>query len=242
MKISKKDVENIKRMNLPELEAYMKSLDEYAAKGNDASAWLEVSKEHLETLLRKQQELKDFRYNLSNLNEYVSIPRSASSEFFKDIARKAPFFSKAKWMDKFQNAPIVYGAVVQAHQALWSQGDATNVGIVFVFSSDERYMHDIEWLSQTAHNIMSIKNSQDVPKDVKELVKSLRNEQSYFCLPLADSLSNGVQAWCATYTIENQSLLLNNVLPGDRIVPFILKEKPKNNQFIDIKLIPSKYL
>ncbi|MDR1499991.1 MAG: hypothetical protein LBI58_03325 [Tannerellaceae bacterium] len=80
-----------------------------------------------------------------------------------------------------------------------------------------------------------------VPEDCRKLIASLRDYTSYFCLPLAGSLGQGATAWCATYTLEKQSSLPLGCIPQDRIIPFLLSEPPRKDQFAAIQLIPPSY-
>ena len=70
--------------------------------------------------------------DLNKLTPYRSTPRSAESCFFRDVAGKAPFFGREKWREKYANAPMVYGAVVQANSDLWLPGTGEYLPEVFV--------------------------------------------------------------------------------------------------------------
>ena len=179
--------------------------------------------------------------DLSQLDPYCVVPRDTESDFFKDVAGKAPFFGKEKWREKFANAPIVYNAVVQANNELWLPGGGEMLPAVFVFALDDAHIHDIQWLKEVAEKINQMKQSNDVPADCRKFIDTLRDDQSQFCFPLGESLSGGADAWCVTYSFDKQSVLPGNRLPEDGIVPFLLKAKPKKGFSIQFAVIPGKY-
>lgn len=82
---------------------------------------------------------------MNKLAPYRSPPRSAESDFFRDVAGKAPLFGKDRWRKKLANAPLIYGAPVQADSALWLPGREVCLPAVFVFALDGAHMYDTEW-------------------------------------------------------------------------------------------------
>lgn len=179
--------------------------------------------------------------DVTKLAPYQSTPRNTDSDFFKDVAGKAPLFGKGKWMEKVAAAPLVYGAVVQANSDLWLPGDNTYYPAVFVFALDSAHMHDVQWLTETAEKVSQMKDSGEVPADCKEFMTILRDDHSEFCFPLGASLAGGANAWCVTYKFEKQAALPGKRLPEDGIVPFLLDEQPKKQIPVQLRLIPAKY-
>ena len=179
--------------------------------------------------------------DLDKLISFRSTPRNTDSEFFRAVAGKAPLFGKDKWREKFANAPIIYGAVVQANNALWLPGTEEYLPAVFVFALDSAHIYDVEWLTATAEAINEMKGSDAVSADCQEFIDILRDDQSEFSFPLGASLAGGAVAWCVTYKFDKQTLLPGNRLPEDGIVPFLLEAQPKKQIPIQFAVIPGKY-
>ncbi len=179
--------------------------------------------------------------DLNKLVSYRSTPRSTESGFFRDVAGKAPLFGKDKWREKFANAPLIYGAVVQANSALWLPGQEEYLPAVFVFALDSAHIYNVEWLTATAKAISEMKDSADVPADSREFIGILRDDQSEFCFPLGASLAAGADAWCVTYKFDKQNILPGSRLPEDGIVPFLLETRPKKQLPIQLAPIPGTY-
>lgn len=178
---------------------------------------------------------------MNKLTPYRSTPRSAESSFFRDVAGKAPLFGREKWREKYANAPMVYGAVVQANSDLWLPGTGEYLPAVFVFALDSPHIYDVEWLRDTAEKISEMKASSAVPADCQEFIHILRDDQSEFCFPLGASLADGADAWCVTFKFDKQAILPGNRLPEDGIVPFLLEARPKKQMPIQLTPIPGKY-
>lgn len=179
--------------------------------------------------------------DLNKLAPYRSNPRNTDSNFFRDVAGKAPLFGKEKWRERFAGAPLIYGAVVQANSALWLPGREEYLPAVFVFALDSTHIHDVEWLRATAEAISEMKESVSVPADCREFIEILRDDQSEFCFPLGASLATGADAWCVTYKFDKQTILPGNRLPEDGIVPFLLETRPKKQMPVQLAPIPGKY-
>lgn len=179
--------------------------------------------------------------DLNKLTPYRSTPRSTESCFFRDVAGKAPFFGREKWREKYANAPMIYGAVVQANSDLWLPGTGEYLPAVFVFALDGPHIYDVEWLRDTAEKISEMKVSGAVPADCQEFIHILRDDQSEFCFPLGDSLADGADAWCVTFKFHKQTILPGNRLPEDGIVPFLLEARPKKQIPVQLTPIPGKY-
>lgn len=216
-------------------------------KGYDMSS---VRGKQAETAAKEEAEEADFMEqrkvsavptDLNRLVSYRSTPRSTESVFFKDVAGKAPFFGKDKWREKYANAPLIYGAVVQANTALWLPGRNDSLPAVFVFALDGAHMYDVEWLTAAAEKISEVKKSDVIPADCREFIEILRDDQSQFCFPLPPSLAGGADAWCVTYQFEKQTILPGNRLPEDGIVPFLLDARPKKQIPVQLTAIPGRY-
>ena len=115
--------------------------------------------EAAEAAFMEQRKATAVPTDLNKLTSYRSTPRSTESEFFKDVAGKAPLFGKDKWREKFATAPLLYGAVVQANSGLWLPGREDDLPAVFVFALDRTHIYDIEWLTATAEKISEMKES-----------------------------------------------------------------------------------
>lgn len=194
-----------------------------------------------EAAFMEQRKATAVAIDLTKLTSYQGIPRSTESEFFHDVAGKAPMLGKNKWKEKVSNAPLVYGAVVQANSDLWLPGNNEYYPAVFVFALDHAHIYDVEWLNEVAKKISEMKESTQVPADCKEFIDILSDDQSQFCFPLASSLVGNAEAWCVTYKFEKQSILPGSRLPEERIVPFLLDEQPKKQIPIQLRPIPAKY-
>lgn len=180
--------------------------------------------------------------DLSKLAPYIATPRDTGSAFLNDVLGTVLFgLGKAKKLQALSAAPLVYGAVVQANNALWRPGDAAYLPAVFVVALDPAHKNDTEWLSGTAKKIAELKDGADIPADMKKLIDTLRNDRSQFCFKIGASIAGGADAWCATFKFDSQAALPKGCLPNSGIVPFLLTEQPRENQFIELKLIPAKY-
>lgn len=193
---------------------------------------------------RRQQEERDNFKNttrLEKLNPYLQTPRDMETPFFKAVAGNAPWLFKGSWRKKYTEGPIVFASVVQANNALWMPGNNDFYPAVFVFALDKQHMHDTNWLTQMAKKIGEMADGSIVPNDCRKLIETLRDEQSEFCFRIGKSVCGDADAWCATYKFNKQSVLPRKALPSDGIVPFVLKAKPVENQFVDFKVIPSDF-
>lgn len=222
---------------IAEMEKQGYDMSSVRSKQEEAAAQEEADEAAFEELRRATAVHTD----LNKLAPYRSTPRSTESDFFRDVAGKAPLFGKDKWRDKFANAPMIYGAVVQANSGLWIPGTEDYLPAVFVFALDSAHIYDTEWLMDTAEKISEMKVNDAVPADCREFITILRDDQSEFCFPLGDSLSGGADAWCVTYKFDKQTILPGNRLPEDGIVPFLLEAKPKKQIPIQLAVIPGKY-
>lgn len=201
------------------------------------------AKEEAEEVRRQEEEIASFnnKTRLDKLKPYLQTPRDMETPFFKGVAGSAPWLFKDRWKKKYTESPVVYAAVVQANTALWMPGNNDYYPAVFVFATDSKHIHDVEWLKQMAEKISTLKNSSSVPADCSKMIETLRDDSSEFCFPIGKSVCGDADAWCATYKFDKQTALPRKALPADGIVPFLLKAKPVKNQFVDFKLIPAEF-
>lgn len=210
-----------------------------SARGKQAE--IAAQEETNEAAFAEQRQATALPTDLNKLTPYRSTPRSTESGFFRDVAGKAPLFGKDKWRNKFANAPLIYGAVVQANSDLWLPGTEEYLPAVFVFALDSAHIYDVEWLTATAEAISEMKVSDAVPADCREFIHILRDDQSEFCFPLGASLAGSADAWCVTFKFDKQAILPGNRLPEDGIVPFLLEAQPEKQMPIQLSPIPGKY-
>jgi hypothetical protein len=178
--------------------------------------------------------------DISKLEEYKSTPRNIESPFVIDVAALNNI-SDRRGKNKIAGAPLVYGAVMQAHHSLYVPGDNEGAGIVFIFALDDAHRYDIEWLTRTVERILLLKKSPDIPSDSTKFIKTLCEDQSYFCFKIGDSLNCGADAWCVTFVLDKQQKLPFKHIPINRIIPFLMLEHPIENRFAAIKFIPAQY-
>jgi hypothetical protein len=180
--------------------------------------------------------------SLNKLDSYKSTPRDTGSNFVKDCAGKLPTFGKDKVLNKVAEAPLIFASVVQAHALLWKPDNAKGAkGMVIVFARNDARRYDLAWVKGLSKKISDLKTGAEVPGDCKKFIQTLRNDQSYFCFPVGASISGGADAWCATYTINDQSIFPKSHIPTEGIVPILLLEQPKENKFVELSIVASKY-
>lgn len=179
------------------------------------------------------------------LSTYFATPRDAESDFIKDTAtiNTTPLFGKSAWIERMCKAPLVYGAVVQAHGSLFKPEPENNqLGMVVTSSLDPAYMHDTKWLSEVASKIGELKETSNVPADCKKLIHTLRNSQSIFCFKVGESVTGGPEAWCATFTLDKQKYLPGACMPANRIPPFLVSNELKENVTASLELVPANII
>jgi hypothetical protein len=218
-------------------ELTLEQIEEYERQGLDMSPYRKMR----EDKAAAQQKLIDDSINamdLGKLDPYKKA-RSAEDTFVTDVAKFNGISNKNK--ARLELAPLVYGRVVQAYNALYDPKENTdNAGIVFVFALDDTHRYDEAWLAKTAERISEMKEGGTVPPDCKEFIETLRDDHSYFCVKLGESLSEGADTWCVTYWVKEQSQLPLGYIPHCRIIPFLLSTLPTHNN-VEIELIPPVY-
>lgn len=178
---------------------------------------------------------------LEKLAPYDHTPRDINSDFVKAVAGKLPLFGKDSHMQGVVDNPLIYTAVVQANQALWTPGSQENLPAVLVFAMDDGHRTNVPWLKSMAKTIADLKESANIPDDCRKLIASLRDDQSIFCWKVGASISGGADAWCVVYSFEKQANLPKKSLPTEGIVPFILKKVPEENIGVWFHAIPAEY-
>jgi hypothetical protein len=215
----------------------LEQIEEYERQGLDMSPYRKMRDDKIAA----GQKLIDDSINamdLGKLDKYKKA-RSAEDAFVVDVAKFNGI--SGKYIAELELAPLVYGRVVQAFNALYEPGDTDNAGVVFVFALDEAHRYDEAWLAKIAERISEMKNSDGaVPPDCRKFIETLRDDSSYFCVKLGESLNEGADAWCVTYWVKKQSQLPLGYIPHCRIIPFLLTTPPTHNN-VEIKLIPPAY-
>ena len=94
--------------------------------------------------------------DLSMLDKYKN---ARSTDFIDEVAKFNKMSDKKK--QKLEQAPLVYGRVVQAHNALFKSNpkNKSSCGIVFLYALDDAHRYDEEWLAKTANRISEMKES-----------------------------------------------------------------------------------
>ncbi|NDW19737.1 hypothetical protein D0T53_12565 [Dysgonomonas sp. 216] len=223
--------DNVTLEQIEEMEKQGCDVAELRKKFEDKVAAKEA---HERKLIEDSLNILDFNKLASNF----ATPRDVDGEFMKDVVAYTK--AKPKRIEQLAGASVIYGAVVQAHYSLYEPGNNDMAAMVIVFATDEKHIHDIEWLNATARKISEMKESGDVPRDCVKFITTLRDDRSMFCFKLGESLSGYADAWCATHTISKPGDLPLGYLPANGIVPFLLVGEPEENQFPDIELIPSR--
>ena len=81
-----------------------------------------------------------------------------------------------------------------------------------------------------------------LPKDCQDFIRTLCLDGGSFCFKLGETLSDGADAWCATYSVWDQSKLPMAQIPHNRIIPLLLTEKNSGSDGLsDAALIPPAY-
>jgi len=249
----------------------LEEIEEYERQGMDMSEVRILYEEHQ----AEKQRLID-AVDLSMLDKYKNA-RSADDDFVNEVAKFNKLSDKKK--RKLEQAPLVYGKVIQAHNALFKSNpkNKDGAGIVFLYAVDDAHRYDEEWLNKTATRIKDMRNAVNenepqgflytlirllqlennffvsshlqkerlkvIPEDCRTLIGQLCNDRSSFCLRLDDTLSDGAEAWCVTYSLWDQSKLPMAQIPHNRILPLLLTDQPEGYGGMDdaAQLIPPAY-
>jgi hypothetical protein len=250
----------------------LEQIEEMEKQGTDMSWYRSVWEEMQEEKRRAMDAL-----DLGMLDKYKRVPRSAGDDFVNEVAKFNKLSDKKKL--KLEQAPLVYGRVVQAHTSLFAPNpnNKDGGGIMFVYATDDAHCYDEEWLAKTAARISDMKasvvenkpkgilmmllrlfNLEDnifvssylekqrvkiAPEDCRNLMGRVCNDRSSFCLKLPETLSDGATAYCATYTLWDQSKLPMAHIPLNKIIPLLLIDQPLGYGGLDdaAQLIPPTY-
>ena len=176
--------------------------------------------------------------DLSKLALYAQTPRSTDLPLCQKLLSNLPWFNKDEYIKGVSHNPMIYTAIVQANHALWEPGDYDFLPAVIVFAIDDAHRMDVNWAKQMAKTIQNLKDSAQVPEDCRKVINLLRDSQSQFCCKIGASISDGADAWCATYSFPKQKDLPRKCLPTEGVVPFILRSGPKEDHGIFFHDIP----
>jgi len=107
-----------------------------------------------------------------------------------------------------------------------------------LFNLDDSFLWSI-----TVGSMIEKKRVKILPEDCQSFIRTLCLDTSTFASKLGETLSDGADAWCATYTLSDQSKLPNAQIPHNRIIPFLLTEEAYSHRGISdvAMLIPPAY-
>jgi len=200
--------------------------------------------------------------------------------FVEDVAKFNKLSDKKKQL--LEQAPLVYGRVVQANSALFKSNpkNKDGGGIVFLYALDDAHRYDEEWLAKTANRISEMKESAQnqpetmvekifrllglkdnfiysitvgsaqekkkvnfLPEDCREFISTLCLDGGSFWFKLGETLSDGADAYCATFSVWDQSKLPMAQIPSNRIIPLLITEQKPNylSGLNEAALIPPEY-
>jgi len=195
------------------------AIEKMKSEGQDAEI---LYKKREEARQRKAEKMTNI-VHLERLDEHKKTPRDPKSTFVKKGVKGNK--------NVIVEAPLVYGAVVQAQSTLWEPFKNYNSGMVIAFTLDERYKYDIAYLTEMAGKISESKN-QNTYEDTKALRDNLLNTRSVFCNKVGQSISGDVEVWCCTYFVKDTKLLPKMFIPNNKILPFLVMEKLKEGNKI----------
>jgi len=251
MAISEKDMHYLRKYTDRELNEYEKSLDDLESKGKniqnyrDAVAIIRAERTpeaRAQSSAAHQANKPKFVYNLDKLAPYTKAPLDINTAFFKDTVGTGPFWlifgGRDKWMTERSNGKVCYASVVQANHVFYKPGTESGFA-VFLFTPDENYTFDKEWLTNMAEKLVELRDNDYTPQDCEEIVAKLRDENSsFYNLRVPNSITNGVEAYCNVMFIMTSNLP-HNCLPTDEIVPYLLVLR--SNKQYEMYGIPAKY-
>lgn len=207
-------------------------IDELESQGVDVT--------ELRAKFQERQEMieKAGMTDLSLIAKYERIPRDTDTGFFKSMTRNMPFFGKQKYIEKYQNAKLVYSVVVQAAPVLYEPGDVTSAAIVLLFARDEKHAKDFEFLYTIADLFVAMRDGEvEVPESCKELVKELNDPTSNITENIKgesiDERFRGADI-CVKVAYTPQDRLPGKMIPNDDILPALYFEHSEDNFYLDI--------
>ena len=134
----------------------LEQIEEYERQGMDMSEH-RINYEARQAEKRRLIEANIAAIDMGKLDKYKRTPRNAEDDFVNAVAQFNGVSDKKK--QSIEDAPLVYGRVVQAHQALFNFNEDSfgAAGIVFLYALDETHRYDEKWLAKTAKRIMDMK-------------------------------------------------------------------------------------
>jgi hypothetical protein len=151
----------------------LEHIEESERQGCDMSEY-RIIYEEKQAERRKAIEENMAAIDMGKLDKYKKTPR-VDSDFVNAVA--GFFGGKSKDIQQLENAPLVYGKVVQANSALFTPNEDSigSTGIVFVFALDEAHRCDEAWLTKTAKRISEMREQVDKnePKDILYMIYGL---------------------------------------------------------------------
>ncbi|MBS9776287.1 MAG: hypothetical protein KGV57_04290 [Fusobacterium sp.] len=193
----------------------MEDLDKMEANGQDV-------KELRERILAKQKAKAEKNERLgqtdfSRLEPYMATPRDRDTEFFKVNAGKPPFFGKAKFYERYENAKIVFPMVVQAAPSMYEPGDSPSAAIIVLHVLDEAHKNNFEFMRTVADLLVDMRDGiVEVPAKFKKLVKDLNNPKSHINFDV-DGEDFGADYFKGAKLLVDTVYLSQDKLPGTRI-------------------------
>ncbi len=171
----------------------------------------------------------EFTGGYEKLEKYFTTPHVVDEAFYKIYEKPPTFSNKEVWAEKAATYPVVYGAVLQAHECLFdpddpfAEDDGSLKGLVLVATKDPARSHDAAWLQNIAKQLSFACDSADVPEILHEILRELRDEQSMFCKLVPTAMTDGVEVYCFTDSLYPDDLPGKRI-PIHRILPVLVTE------------------
>ena len=146
---------------------------EYERQGLDMSEYKIINEEH-----RAEQQRMADAIDLSMLDKFK---KSRSADFVDAVAKFNKLSDKKK--KKLEEAPLVYGKVVQAHYTLFTPNpkNKDGAGIVFLYAKDDAHCYDDEWLTNTVNRILEmVESAKNQPETKTEKIARLLGLKNSF--------------------------------------------------------------
>ena len=137
-----------------------------------------------------------------------------------------------EWLAKTANR------ILEMKESMRNQPETTIEKIARLLSLKSNFLYSV-----TLGSAQEKKKAKFLPEDCRDFIRTLSLDSSSFCFRLGASLSDGADAWCATYSLWDQSKLPMAQIPHNRIIPLLLTEQPEGYGGINdaAQLIPPAY-
>ena len=137
-----------------------------------------------------------------------------------------------EWLAKTANR------ISEMKESVNNQPPGTMEKIFHLLKLDNNFLFSI-----TIGSMIEKKRVKFLPEDCRDFIRILCLDSGSFGFKLGETLSDGADAWCATYTLSDQSKLPMAQIPHNRIIPFLLSGDPANFSGISdaAQLIPPAY-